>query len=254
MEGFIATPNCPSSSVSLAVVDGRIPKDIEENLYKREIKLIKTEKINKLYKAVSYHPDIMMCHIGGNRVVVAKNIPNSIVYSLEENGIEIIYGSSEVLEKYPNNIQYNVCVSGDVVICNQNFIDKNLLKIFQENGKSIIHVKQGYTKCSTAVANSSSFVTSDNGIHTILIREKLKSLLISPGSIDLFELDYGFIGGASGKISSCELGFYGNINLHSDAMFINLFLNSQGITPVSLSENKLIDLGTLIPLKEYNGI
>ncbi|MEG0332129.1 MAG: hypothetical protein RR539_07045, partial [Clostridium sp.] len=104
------------------------------------------------------------------------------------------------------------------------------------------------------IVDFSSFVTSDRGIHTILIRENLKSLLVSPGSIDLFELDYGFIGGASGKISVNEIGFCGNLDLHKDAIIINSYLETSGAVPISLGENKLIDLGTLIPLKEYNGI
>ncbi|KMT22670.1 DUF6873 family GME fold protein [Clostridium cylindrosporum] len=254
MEKIVRVPNLPENKVSLAVVDGRIPRDIEKALLYKKIKIIKTKKIGALYNSISYHPDIMMCHIGGSDIVVARNISEDFVYKLEDNGFNIIQGKSELTNKYPLDVQYNVCIDEDCVICNEKFTDTTLIDKLVQKGKRIINVKQGYTKCSTLIVSSGVFVTSDPGIHTILIKEKKESLLISPGFIDLFDMNYGFIGGASGKISSLELGFYGNISLHKDANEINEFLKKHRVKPMSLSKNKLIDLGTLIPLKEYNGI
>ena len=254
MERFIKIPNLPKNKISLAVVDGRVDKEIEKFLYNREINIIKTCKSNFLYDAISYHPDIIMCHIGDNEIIVAKNAPSKFVYKLEENGFEVMEGSNEVSEKYPLDVFYNVCIDKDSVICNEKYTDKILLEKLYEKGKSIINVKQGYTKCSTLIVDSGIFVTSDKGIHTILIKEKKKSLLISPKHIELFNMNYGFIGGASGKISEKEIAFYGNILLHKDGDIINRFLIKNGFKSVSLSKNKLIDLGTLIPLKEYNDI
>ncbi len=254
MEKFIEIPNLPKSNVSLAVVDGRVDKEIEEFLYNREVNIIKTYKNDFVYDAISYHPDIIMCHVGDKQIVVAKNTSNKFVYKLEEKGFEIIEGKNEVSEKYPLDVFYNVCIDKDCVICNEKYTDEILLEKLYEKGKSIINVKQGYTKCSTLIVDSGIFVTSDKGIHTILIREKKKSLLISPKHIELFNMNYGFIGGASGKIAEKEVAFYGNILLHKDGDIINRFLTENGFSSVSLSKNKLIDLGTLIPLKEYNDI
>lgn len=254
MEKFINLPNLPNSKVSLAVVDGRIPKCIEKSLYKRKIKLIKTHKIDSLYDAISYHPDIMMCHIGDNKIVVAKNIPNKLVYELENEGFQIIEGKNEVSRKYPLDVFYNVCINGNDIICNEKYTDSVLLEKFYLDKKRIINVNQGYTKCSVSIASKGVFVTSDIGIHTILIREKKESLLISPKFIDLFNMDYGFIGGASGKISHNEVGFFGDLSYHKDHDKIKVFLESKNNKFISLGENKLVDLGTLIPLKEYNGI
>lgn len=254
MSKFIEIPNLPNSKVSLAVVDGRIPKDIEDFLFKKEIELIKTEKISCLYSAISYHPDIIMCHIGNNNIVVAKNIPNNIVYNLEKHGFNVIEGKNEVKGKYPLDVFYNVCIDKELVICNEKCVDEVLLDSLISLNKKVINVKQGYSKCSTLIVNSGIFVTSDLGIHNILIRENKKSLLISPGYIDLFDMNYGFIGGASGKVSDTEVAFYGNLFSHIEGDKINDYLIKNNQKSVCLGENKLIDLGTLIPVKEYNGI
>lgn len=254
MDDFIKTPNLPQKKVSLAVVDGRIPKDIEESLYKREIKIIKTRKLESLYSAISYHPDILMCHIGMRDIVASKNAPEKFLYELESEGFNIVLGKNELSSKYPLDVFYNVCIDSNSVICNEKYTDSVLLDMLYKRGKRIVNVNQGYTKCSTLIVSSGVFVTSDLGIHTILIREKKESLLISPMFIDLFDMNYGFIGGASGKISLKEVGFYGDIMLHKDYEIINNYLNKNNNEAISLSGNKLMDLGTLIPLKEYNGI
>lgn len=252
MTKFVENPNLPNGKVSLVVVDGRIPREIEEELYKREIKIIKTERVKTLYNAISYHPDIIMSHLGNNKIVIAKNAPGKFVYNLENEGFEIIVGKNEVQEKYPKDIFYNICISGEDVICNEKFTDDVLLEEIYKSHRRIINIKQGYAKCSISLVDEGVFVTSDEGIHTILIREKKEALLIESGFISLFDMNYGFIGGASGKISHNEISFYGDLFNHKDSEKIRNFAQGKGNKVVSLGKNKLMDLGTLIPLKEYN--
>jgi hypothetical protein len=251
LERFVQKPNLPYGRVSLAVVDGRIPKDMEDNLITHGIRLIKTKKTGELYNAISYHPDIVLHHLGENEIVVAPNIDNSIVYKLEEEGFKIIIGSREVQGKYPLDVPYNVASFGEFVVCNVKYTDEILLQKFHEKGKKIINIKQGYAKCSICVVSDDAVITSDRGIHNILIENNINSLFITPAHIDLFEMSYGFIGGASGKLSQEEIAFYGNLELHPDNNAMQKFLEKFGATSVNLSKNKMLDLGTLIPLKEY---
>lgn len=254
MEKFIETPNLPNNNVSLVVVDGRIPKSMEEELYKKEIRIIKTEKVESLYNAISYHPDIIMSHLGNNKIVIARNSPQKFIYKLENEGFNIIEGKNEVKGKYPLDVLFNVCISGESIICNEKYTDRILLEEIYKTNKKVINVKQGYAKCSLAIIDNEVFVTSDKGIHTILIRENKETLLISPKFISLFDMNYGFIGGASGKISSKEVIFFGDLLLHKDGKRIKNFIERKGNKIVMLGKNKLMDLGTLIPLKEYNYI
>ncbi|HQI17491.1 MAG TPA: hypothetical protein PLL37_11085, partial [Bacillota bacterium] len=64
----------PDADVSLAMVDYRISPAVEENLNKIGIECIKTVRCPELYDAVDGHPDMLMFHIGGNRIVLAPNV------------------------------------------------------------------------------------------------------------------------------------------------------------------------------------
>ena len=94
-------------------------------------------------------------------------------------------------------------------------------------------------------------ITSDEGIYKEVIKYGIDCLLIEKGHIDLFELNYGFIGGCSFLLSSNKLVFLGNIRNHPDYDKIVDFVESKNKKLVSLSDDKLLDLGSVIPLLEY---
>ncbi|MDB8792035.1 hypothetical protein PN398_15030, partial [Romboutsia sp. 1001216sp1] len=157
-------------------------------------------------------------------------------------------GNLPIESKYPNNIQYNVCLFGKYAIHNFDYTDKNILKYIKENNLTMINVNQGYTKCSVCIVDENSIITSDEGIYKEVIKHNIDCLLISKGNIDLFNMNYGFIGGCSGLISHKELAFYGNIKLHPDYDKIYDFVKSKNKEIISLSDEKLLDLGSLIPI------
>lgn len=252
MESFVENPNLPKNPISLAVVDGRIPYDIEKALYDLRIKIIKTTKNKYIYDAISFHPDVMMNHLGGRDIVVAKNIADKIIYSLEEEGFNIIYGKSYVEGKYPFDIRYNAASFGNYAVCCIKYTDEILLEELYKRNKRIIDVKQGYSKCSICVVAESSVITQDRGIYNILQKNKIDSLLITPGKINLFEMDYGFIGGASGCISGNEVAFFGDLSFHPNYNEIKNYMSKFTKKIKKLSKNQLTDFGTLIPLREYS--
>ena len=94
-------------------------------------------------------------------------------------------------------------------------------------------------------------ITSDEGIYKEVIKYGIDCLLKEKGHIDLFELNYWFIGGCSFLLSSNELVFLGNIRNHPDYDKIVDFVESKNKKLVSLSDDKLLDLGSVIPLLEY---
>lgn len=252
MEEFIKIPNLPRHEVSLAVVDGRIDRNIENMFKKLNIKIIKTKRIIGLYEEVAYHPDIMVHHLGDNRIIVAPNINDKTVYELEQYGFDVIIGKREIGNIYPMDIAYNAARVGNTLICNVKYSDNVLLENANKIGLEIIHVKQGYTKCSICIVDQRSIITSDLGIAQRLINSYIDTCLIKVGDIELFDSRYGFIGGASGYLSGEKLSFFGDISLHTDFEKIHRFLIKNGKTTLNLSKNKVNDYGTLIPLKEYS--
>lgn len=252
MENFVLVPNLPQNNVSLAVVDGRINKEIEQELINNNIRLIKTEKIDGLDDAVAFHPDMMIHHLGGKDIIVAKNIPQKTVYALEYEGFNIICGLHEACGRYPQDVCYNTARIGNYAFCNIKYTDDVLLENLHNRNIKIIDVKQGYSKCSICVVSSKSAVTSDRGLHNILNDNGIETLLITLGNIKLFEYNYGFIGGSSGFISKDTIAFFGNITNHPDYISINSFLIKNGKKLKNLGKNILWDFGTLLPLKEYS--
>lgn len=251
-EKYIEIPNLPQGEVALAVVDGRINNEIEYKLNSMGIKLIKTFKNKYLYDAISYHPDVIMHHLGNEKIVVAPNVDEKFLYLLEEEGFKIILGKTPLESIYPKNIAYNVARLKDKAILNIKYTDEILLEELHKLNLDFINVKQGYAKCSICVVDENSILTSDNGIHKIAIKNSIDSLLLEQGHIYLFELNYGFIGGSSGFVSKNKISFFGNLTKHPNYKIIMDFLNKKQKKPINLYDGRIIDYGTLIPLKEYS--
>lgn len=252
MEDFIKLPNLPKRKISLGVVDGRTPGDIIDNLIKRNIRIIKTKKINCLYEGIAFHPDILIHHLGSDELIVAPNCSDEFIYELEAEKFKIIQGNQELKGTYPYDIPYNVAVFGDKAVCNVNYTDKILLDSLSAKKLDIIDVKQGYSKCSICIVDENAVITSDKGICQELKKHGVDVLMINSGNIQLSGMNYGFIGGATGSLSDCEMGFYGNVTLHPNFKEIVEFLFKYNKKLINLSINPLMDLGTLIPLKEYS--
>lgn len=251
MESFIQNPNLPANKVSLVAIDCRVPDGILEELHKMNIRVVKTQKIKETYEAISCHPDIMMCHVGGNEIVAAPNVPDAMIYELEDEGFHIISGSKTIKSSYPEDILYNTAVIGGFAVCSVKNTDKVLIDNLEKKDIKIIDVKQGYSKCSACIVDNRAVITSDTGIYKVLMEQNIDVLLITPGFIDLYDMNYGFIGGAGSALSADEIAFSGNIVLHPDYFKIQNFLKKHDKKIINLNLNRLIDLGTIIPLKEY---
>ena len=252
MERFVEKPNLPENRVTLMVVDGRIDVNMEKLLEEKEIRLIKTLPVKNVMPEIGWHPDIMLHHLGGDSVMVAPNIPEKLVYALEKEKLHIFIGKKELKKDYPSDIPYNVARLGNLGICNIRNTDEMLLEILREKGIRLINVAQGYAKCSVCIVDSHSIITSDKGIWKKACQDKVDALLIEPGYVELKGMDYGFIGGASGFLSLNELAFTGCLEKHPQYSIILNYLKNHAKIPVNLCENRLQDLGTLVPLKEYS--
>lgn len=257
IERFIKNPNLPEGRVSLAIADGRISVETEKMLLERGVRLIKTDGVSALYSAVAFHPDIMMFYAGEGRAVVPPDAPDKLYYSLEKEGLHVKIGNKTIGNSYPDNVGYNTALIGDYALCNEKHTDEGVLKAIESSGKSIINIKQGYAKCSICVVDRNCIITSDNGIIKNIEKyfkdEKspIEMLKVSDNDIVLNSMDKGFIGGATGKLSKEELGFYGEMELLGASVDIERFLTRKNIKRVNMCSGRVMDYGTLIAIKEY---
>jgi len=245
---YSSSPFIPQSDVGLILVDKRIPRDMEYQLKEINIDIIKTCQCKDVYEAIQYHPDICICHLGKGDIVVAPNVYNYYIEKLKPYNFNIIKGTEYIENKYPYNIQYNVAILGKYAIHNFQYTEKNILDYINNNKMIKINVKQGYSKCSICIVDENSIITSDEGIYSEVIKHDINCLLIEKGNIDLFNMNYGFIGGCSGLISRDNICFFGDISKHPNYIEIKEFLYTRNIKITYLGNETLLDLGSIIPL------
>ncbi|MBS4536286.1 hypothetical protein GOQ29_11720 [Clostridium sp. D2Q-14] len=241
-------PFLPYKKPDIVILDGRIDKEINDYFERLGICVIKTRKHEGLYNAVSYHPDMILAPIDSNTIIVS---PKEFYYYkelLSKYNITVLKGEKELSRNYPYNIAYNIARVGDNAIHNFKYTDEKLKYYFKKMNIQLINTKQGYTKCSTSIISNEAIITSDIGIKNSLENTKIEVLTIEPGYIDLPGLNYGFIGGSTGSIDNKYIFFSGDYSNHPDKEKIDNFLNINGKIPKILSNKKIIDIGSIIPL------
>lgn len=246
---FIQTPNLPDKKVILALVDGRISGDLENAFKRLNIETLKTSKHPDVYEAVAYHPDIAFHHISRNKIIYAPGTNQLLVDNLKRRGFIMIEGSTRLSKVYPQSAAYNVARVGNIAFHNFNITDPVLKKALEEEGVKMVQVRQGYTRCSTAILNEHNIITSDKGIAEAAIKNGINALLIEPQkSIVLPGLDYGFLGGSSGLIDKNLWAIAGNLEKLEASEQIAEYLDKTGVKAISLSDDYVVDVGTIMPL------
>lgn len=247
---FVKTPNLPEAG-KLALIDYRIEGQLLKELEKRNIDCLRVNAHEDLYKSVSGHPDMQLHHLGGKDMVYAPGVSTELIKKLETLGYKMIIGSSKMRNTYPYSVAYNVARIGDFVLHNFEYTDEVLLAEFEKRGLKRIKVKQGYAKCSVCIVNKNSIITADLGIARAAREFGIEVLLIPPQrNIVLKGLDYGFIGGSGGLISSKSLAFFGDATLLESYRDILTFTEERGVEVVSLSNERVQDFGSILVIAQ----
>ena len=177
------------------------------------------------------------------KIVVMSTNNKELVNRVEELGVKVLPSENLnkllIFEQYHTDLQF-LHYNKDTV-----FVLKECTSL-KENLK-IINANQGYTKCSTCIVNENAIITSDKSIYKSC-RNEMDVLLIRKGYIELPGTDYGFIGGSSFKYNRNTLVFTGNIELHPDYESIKSFAQNHNVELLSLTENTMIDIGSIIPI------
>lgn len=223
------------------ILDRNAPIKIYESLRELNYKIIESMEMGVLDTSISSHPDMQVFKVSDSHIIVEPSTYEYYSRALEGSGVKVSCGKSEIGSSYPNSIKYNGAVIGETLIHKTDYTDLVILNEFENR----IHVKQGYSKCSV-VELPNGLITSDAGIYKSCC-EKLDCLLIQVGSVTLSGYNYGFLGGASGY--GDRLYFAGNLELHPSFEEIKKFLLERGIDYISLTEEPLVDIGSIIFLK-----
>lgn len=243
MSNFI--PNLPQDNAKIVVMSTN-NKELVNRVEELKIKVLPSENLSKLLIFEQYHTDLQFLHYNKDTVFVLNEC-TSLKENLKKYFPNVIEISKNIDKNYPNNVMLNCVVLNDKLICNTKTIADEVLQIAVHDNLKIINVNQGYTKCSTCIVNENAIITSDKSIYKSC-RNEMDVLLIRQGYIELTGTNYGFIGGSSFKYNRNTLVFSGNIKLHPDYESIKSFVENHNVELLSLTENTMIDIGSIIPI------
>jgi len=235
-EGFIIMKNF--------FVDYRISEEELFNLRKLDCNIIKCPKCELLYDAVDGHPDMLLNITGEKSLVANRDMDQGFLDYIGHLGFDVALSKESISDSYPDDVLLNAVNLKDIFIHNLGYTDGNLMAAVE--GKLLIDVNQGYTKCSCAVVSDHALITSDRSIQKALTGTDIDVLLLPPGDILLPGLDYGFIGGTCGLIDEKHMAFYGDLAFYSYGKEVLEFLKKQDVEPIFLRRGKLADRGSIL--------
>lgn len=237
-------PNLPTKRIRKCLIGNCYSEEIQE-LTGLGIECIPLNKNIFLDEEISCHADILAFN-NGNGYLFANNgsIGERYIHKIDK---EIIF-IEKIKSPYPNDVALNIAYIGDSLVCNKNYANAEILTFAAENHLKIIHSNQGYAKCNLCVVSDNAVITEDSGLAYLLKNYQFDILKIEPGFVHLSEQHYGFIGGASAKLSETELYFSGDISEHPDYNRIVDFLNKYGVKPIYNPNRVLRDFGGIIAL------
>lgn len=246
MSSFVINPNLPEKRVC-KIICGTEDELILAFFEKEGIDVIKNKANFCIDPSVARHADMAALHLSGNSVIADKT-QSQLICELENLGMSVFTTEKKISGSYPDDIKLNFALFGKYALGNFRCIDRNLDDLLSDKEK--INVKQGYSKCSTLVLDESSIITDDASIYAEIVKTGLDCLLISKGDIFLEGHEYGFIGGASAKISKDEVLFFGDIRKHSNFDDIEALISSRCMKIICTDDGKLRDIGGIITLCE----
>lgn len=209
--------------------------------------IIPSDKILQFHKPEQRHIDMQMLKIN-NDIFLLKECAE-LRHQLKNKGYNVIICKDNIEQEYPKCVALNCLYIGGKLYGREEAIDISVKNYCTENQIEIVNVKQGYTRCSTAIIGKKSAITADSTIYNALKSNGIDVLKINSGNIRLDGYDYGFIGGACVMINDNLIGFFGDIKTHPNFNSIEKFCIIHNIEIHNLLEGEpLIDIGGAIKI------
>lgn len=248
MPRHLQTPNLPETAVCHMLVAEFACPLLSVALSAHGVQALPAPKTMSLPYRVNDHADMNCRHLGGKELMVFRD---AILHpDMNAAGLKILRSAVGGGEKYPADAALNALLLSGFAFHKNDITDPALQNELAQRGYEPVHVNQGYTACSVAIVDENSIITADERIAAEAADIGLDVLLVSPGHICLPGYDYGFIGGACGKIAPDKLAFTGTLKHHPDYARILAFLAERGVEAVFLTDEPCFDCGGLIPVTQ----
>lgn len=251
MRNFVENPNLPIGRIKHLIIGEKYKSKLENSLRAHEIEPIWLPDNPFIDERLSGHCDLSLLHMRGYNFMTYNYLNSSNFAKISEQlGAEFIFLDNPKTPDYPSDCALNICLVGKNSIMNPG-TSANKIVNFLTTEYKIIKCKQSYSRCSVCIVNEDSIITADKSIADNAEKSGLNVLRIQPGFIELTGFEYGFIGGASFKISSDEIVFTGKLLNHPDKHAIESFITERGIKIVYLTDENIFDIGSAVPIT-YN--
>lgn len=230
-----------------ALIDSRASAEITSSLSRFGYEVIKMPPFYELSEPVSCHPDMLITVLKNTIYCHEKyfSVAKDIFYSLEKEGYTVKRDDHTISSVYPYDISYNCSIIQNKVFALVCHMSPTLKKDCSDMNMELINVRQGYTKCSSALIGDMGIISSDSTIINAAKNQGISALHITEGHIDLLPYSHGFIGGATGYDNG-KMFFSGNYLTHPDGKEMESFCKSFEIEPISLTNGNLTDIGTIL--------
>ncbi len=239
--------NLPKNRISKVIIGKGYDNSIYKNLEKLGITPLFISESTNVRKGIHNHADLAFCPLSEKKCLLTKE-QATLKTELDKLGIKSSYIENNLGCEYPNDVLLNCVVIGKRIILNPKTVSKEIIEYSRENHLIEIPVKQGYTKCSIAPVTVDSFITDDASIGSIATDYGFDVLIINKGQIKLKNFNYGFIGGATGKIAEDKMVITGKAELLDDYKKIKSFLYKYDVELISLSDSEVEDVGSIFPI------
>lgn len=221
------------------IIDSRMRK-IERDYLSRFGEIVEILPQDSVYEEISGHPDIFLCKI------------NDCLFRAPNLNMDLGNpGRCEVGKKYPDDVKYNICQIGNLVVHNFNFTDTKILEFVEQNKFEKVYVNQGYSNCSISVVTNNACITCDVGIYEALKIKDIDCVLLREDNIRLID-KYGhktkmngFIGGATCVIDDKFILFGDSDYLENKEALCN-FLNKYNLQLIDFKGLEIFDYGGII--------
>ena len=225
--------------MSLILIGGDASPEIGGFLTRAGYRVMRLPSFYLLDRPVSSHPDILCFPLDGGIVTSEEYFGLFPELFGQLRGL-VTTVPDRPFSPYPHDVCFDALRVGDRLIGNEKHISGYLKERFE-----VIHVNQGYARCSAAMLSDGAFITSDAGISRALRSLGKDVLEITPGHIALDGYPYGFIGGAGGLLADGTYLFFGDPLTHPDGEKMLSFAREHKIKTATL-QGHLQDHGSLV--------
>lgn len=237
-------PNLPEKRVTHCLIGEKHKEEIAE-LSELGITPITLKGNPFLQEEIRFHADILAFNPGDGTIFVSDNAIGEP--ELEKYGYQAIK-IHDIKSPYPLDVALNAALIKDKLFCKKKAVNTQILDFCNKKSIEVVNTNQGYAKCNICIVSDKAAITEDASLFSLLNNYQIDVLKLEPGFIGLSDEHYGFIGGASAKLSDTELYFSGDLSSHPQYGLITDFLNKHNITAIFNKNRPLRDFGGIIQL------